>query len=351
MQFDTKNDVVARAKALIADPRNKELVLRANEALVRCKGVAGSLHNDTTLTNLSIQYKNPSLIGLQLMPVVKVDKLSNKFAKYSQRDRLAVPSDEVTNRSVPNEVSENRSFDNYSCKQYALLNYIDEMELQNQDAPLNEMVDLMAAVNDALALAEEQRIATILTTAANFPTANKVTLSGTDRWSITGAEGSTSDPIRDIQVANRAVWSGFGNTKRIGYCSGSVFDVLKRHSKISDRFKYVQSGLPLRTQIAQMLELDDILVGDAWNDTANIGQAQSNARIWGAYFGVVSVASSPSTRSAHFGSTFRMGDKVSNQWFDPKIGMAGGYYAKVGMAEDHKIVASDAGYLISATVA
>lgn len=355
MLFDIKNaskaDVVARIKGLISDPRNKALVLRANEAITRTKGVSGAVHNDSTLTNLSVQYKNPDLIGLQLMPVVTVDKLSNKFAKYGKRDRLAIPDDAVTNRSTPNEVSETRTFDNYSCKQYALLNYLDEMELQNQDAPLNEMVDLFAAVNDALDLSEEKRIATILTTAANFPTANKTTLAGNDRWAISGVEGTTSDPIRDIQTANLAVWSGFGNTRRLGFCSADVMNALQRHTKINAKFNYVQGGLPAKTQIANMLGLDDILVGAAWEDTANSGATAVYSRIWGNYFGVVAVAANPSTRSAHFGSTFRMGQKSSQQWFDPKIGVAGGYYGKVGMSEDHKIVASDSGYLITAAIA
>lgn len=338
-------DVVARAKRLISDPKNAELLKRANEEILKCKALSGTIHNDSTLSNLSVQYKNQDYIGLQLMPVVTVDKLSGKFAKYGKRDRLAVPDDQVFNRSTPNEISETRTMDNYSCKQYALLNYLDEMELQNADAPLNEMVDLVAAVNDALALAEEKRIATILTTAGNF-SGNTVTLAGTDRWFISGAEGSTSDPIKDLQTANAAIWTGFGNARRVGYCSLDVFNGLVRHSKIADRFKYTQAGLPQRTALAQMLGLDDILVGAAWQDTANSGASASYGRIWGAYFGVVMVANSPSIRSAHFGSTFRMGAKNTQEWFDPKIGVAGGYYAKVGMSEDHKVVAGDAGYLI-----
>lgn len=344
----SNTEALARAKRLFGsrDKKIQALVARAND-LFREKTLSG-VHQDQTLTNLSVKYRNEDLIGTQLMPVVSVGKLSARYMTYSKRDRLAGPDDQVSGRSEANEIAETRSFDTYSCKSYALRQYLEATDLLNQDAPLNEMADLIAAINDQLELKEEMRIASILTTTGNFA-GNTNTLAGTAQWSdfTTGV----SDPMKDIQAALAGIWSGFGATRLVGYCSLDVYNTLRRHPKVLDVLKYVQPGYPMRQALANLFDLDDILVGKAWKDTANIGAAASYSKVWGKFFGVLRVANNPTTQSAAFGHTFRMGQKVTSEWFDPKLGVDGGYWGKVGFHEDHKIVAADTGWLIAGAIA
>lgn len=345
-QYLKTKRMIERAKR---DPKLAALLQRSNEALVRLKTLTpGQVHNDQTLSNLSIQYRNEDFIGLQLMPVITTSKPSDKFFKYDKRNRLAEPDDSVATRSTPNEVTETRSTDNYSTKPYSLLEFVDAKTLQAQDAPLNEMVDAIAAVNDALAFKEEKRIASVLTTAANFGS-NTNTLSGTSQWS----DYVNSDPLTDITTARDSIWSpAMGSTRLVGYCGLAVYNKLRRHPKVTADFKHLAGlKLPTRQQLAEYLELDDLLVSKAWEDTANEGQAISTGRIWGKHFGIVRVASGPSIRTAAFGFTFRFGAAETNEWYDPKPGVAGGYYVKVGLQEDHKVVAADTGYLIVNAVA
>ena len=347
------SDVVKRAKALIAraksDPKLRAKLDKANAGLLNCKALSGSVHNDGTLANISVQYKNEDYIGTQLMPIVPVAKKSDKYFIYSKRDRLAAPDDSVSNRSTPNEITETRSTSNYSVKPYALLDFIDSSDLANQDAPLNEMIDLVAAVNEALALAQEKRHAAVLTTAGNFATTS--TKAGTTQWSDYATY--TESPYEAVATAIDAIWQpAAGSSRLIGYASRAVFNKLRRHPTVITDFKH-QSGLrlPNRTQLAEYLGLDDLLVGAAWEDTANEGQTVSLSRIWGKHFGVVRVATSPGIRHASFGYTFRFGAKETHEWFDPKPGVKGGYYAKVGHEVDEKVVASDTGYLMLNVVA
>ena len=102
-------------------------------------------------------------------------------------------------------------------------------------------------------------------------------------------------------------------------------------------------------QFAQFFGLDELVITAAREDTANIGQTASYARMaTGDVFGVFAVARNPSLRSLHFGSTFQMqGDPYTTQWIDPNPGKRGGIYAKVTVSEDYKIVSADAGYLIT----
>ena len=341
----------ARLRKLLAskDPRVVESVRQANENLARCKSIAGTVHTDSALTNLSVQYRNEGFIGTQLLPIVMVAKASGIYYKYSKRDRLAAPEDSVMQRSMPNEITENRTIGNYNTSGYALMDFVSENTLKNQDAPLDEMVDLIAAVNDAMDLREEKRCATVLTTAANFA-GNTTTLSGTSQWS--DYTSGVSNPIADIELARDACWSGPGNTKLVGYCGLAVYNILRHHPKVEAAFKHTDGLKGVnRQQLAEYFELDDILVSKAWEDTANEGQNPSYSRMWGKFFGVVRVAENPGIRSAGFGYTFRHGERKTTEWYDPKPGTEGGYYGKVGVEEGHVVVAPDTGFLIVNAVA
>lgn len=308
----------------------------------------GSVHANTFLTNLSVQYANDAFIGERLMPIVGVDKRSDSFATFDKRDRFAAPDDTIGPDGDAAEVTEGRSSDNYSVTDRALMNHVPVETIENQDPVFDEMLDCTESVLNGLALKREIRIASKLTTAGNYPTANKVTLAGADQWD----SAAGGDPIGVVQTAMAALFQGSSPTRTIGFTSLDVFNVLVRHAQLLDLFKYTREGLITSQQLAGLFGLDELLVGQARNDTANSGQTAVYGRIWGNFFGIVRVAVRPSRRSAHFGSTFQLNsDPHAFNWFDPRKGKAGSNYVKVGQSDDHKIVASDTGYLISSPIA
>lgn len=334
-----------------SDPAHQEIWRKANAELISRTKFLGpsSVHNDSTLSNMSVQYANEEFIGQQLMPVVETSKLSDIFFVYDKRSRLAVPDDAVGSRGDANEITDARSTDTFSCKAYALKNYVDALTLANQDAPLNEMMDLVMSLNDMIDLAEEIRIATVLTTSGNYATANTSALGAADRWDSAGG----GNPIKNIQDALAAIWMGRGPTDLVGFCSLDVFNVLSRHPDIRDLFKYggTAPGLASANMIADFFGMSKLLVGKARKDTANSGATASYSRVWGTdYFGILRVARNPGIRTAAFGYTFRFGEKSTTQWWDPSKGTEGGYYARVAVKEDHKVVANDTGYLFRTVI-
>jgi len=221
------------------------------------------------------------------------------------------------------------------------------MTLTNEDAPLNEMVDLVEAIAEGLSFRREQRIAGVLTTAANFG-ANTAAIGAANRWdTVTGG-----DPIADIQTATAAIWQGRGPSDLIGFCSLDVYQVLSRHPAILDLFKYNGSspGLATPDMIARFFDIDRLLVGKAREDLTNEGTAPVFTRIWGDVFGVVRVARRASVRNAVFGYTFRHGAIQTVVDYDPLKGHGGGYTAQVSVSEVHQVVASPTGYLITTPV-
>lgn len=339
-----------KLKALLrsTDPETKALVARVNAELLAMKAAGGAVvHNNTTLSQASIQYRNDDFIGLDLMPVVEANHKSDDYIIYSKRDRLAGPDDVMTKRARPNEINESRSTGTFLMRDYALMNYVDNETLRDQDAPLDEKVDLIEAINDVLALKREQRIASVLTTPGNF-SGNTAVLSGTDQWD----NAANTNIIQKIQDMAAATWTGAGPGDLVGYCSLDVWNVMARHPTLRGLFNYVTDGLATTDMVAKYLGLSKIVVGKARQDTANEGQAAAYSRIWGKVFGVIRVARSPSRRNASFGYTFRLnGDPVTDLWFDQAVGKSGGWYGRVGFSEDYKIVAPDTGYLYTAVIA
>ncbi len=331
------------------NPADMALVSRVNDELARCKNVSpGTVHITAALSNISVQYQNEEYIGERLMPSVQVDKKTNTFFVYDKRSRLAYPDDALGERGVPNEISDSRSTDTYACVSRGFSNFLDAETLENQDAPLNEMVDLTEALAEGLAFKREMRIATKLTSTANFATGNYASISAGSRWDTAGG----GNPIKDIQDGMAAIWMGRGPSSILGYCDLDTYNVLSRHPAILDLFKYNGSspGLASPSMIAGFLGMEDLLVAKSRKETANEGQTAAYSRIWGNCFGMLRVAKRPSTRTAAFGYTFRHGPVESQQWFDPIPGKRGGYVAKVTCSEDHKIVANDTGYLIATPI-
>jgi hypothetical protein len=102
--------------------------------------------------------------------------------------------------------------------------------------------------------------------------------------------------------------------------------------------------------IAGFFGLSNLLVGKAWKDTANESQTASYSRIWSDVFGVVRVAGRPTIRNASFGYTLRFGAVRTTEWFDQRLGVAGGYFAKTTESRTQKVVAADTGYLITTPI-
>lgn len=345
--YEKLMDLVRGNLANKSDP-----VIRAENDAIRARLsnksiTATDVHQNATLSNVSVQYANDDYIGEQLMPVVNVDKKTDIFYIYDQRNRLAYPSDELGERGQANEVSESLSTDTYACKGYGFQNFVDGEVLKNQDAPLNQMVDLVEAINEGLAFKREMRIAAIMGSTANY---GSNYTSPTTAWSATGG----GDPVKDIQDAISATWQGRGPGDLVAFTSYDVYRVLSRHPAITDLYKYsgVKVGLATPDMLAGFFGLSKLLVGKARKDTANEGQTSASySRIWSDVFGVARVARSPGIRNAAFGYTFRQGLPRTIQWFDPTCGAAdGGYYAKSSVVECHEVVAASTAYLLTSVI-
>ncbi len=323
---------------------------RLDESFCVVKGVSkGEVHSDQFLTNLSQAYANDAYIGERLILSIPVQKRTNKYAIYPQREAFEAPSDLLSSdRARANEISSTRTSASYELKDYGFENFVSNETLDNQDLPFNERADLVSELAEHMARKREIRDAELLTTASNFGSGNTTTLSGSSLWS----SAAGGDPIKNIQDAKAALFNGPGATRLVAYTSLDVLNCLARHPVLLDLQKYTTNGLLTPESIARYFGFSELLIGESRKQTANEGQTAAYSRIWGNDFGIIRVASAPSLRTASFASRFRkQNDPVVTEWFDATAGKSGGYYIKNAVSEDSRIVASFSGYLLKSVIA
>jgi len=338
---------VKAAQARPRDEKAKEALKKANDGIIRLKSLSpNDVHNDSTLTNLSVMYANPGMIGDRLMPFIPSQHRSDIYFTYDKRSMLAFPDDSLSGRGEANEVKYTLGKGNFSCKDHGLDGYVDISTMQNADAPLDPLIDETLHTNEGIVWNRELRIANVVTNTANY-NGNVLNIASGSEWDSAG--GGT--PIKDIQFAIDSTFEGRGNTQKIGFCNIDVFRALSRHPAILNLYNAPTGGrapgLVTRQQIAQYFELDDLLVGRARKDTANSGQSASYSRIFGKFFGVLHVANAPNVRTAAFGYSFRFGQLETFVTFERKRGLRGSYTVGVRTSEDHVVVAADTGFLIA----
>lgn len=307
-----------------------------------------TVHVDEVMTNMSVMYANDELIGDRIMPTIyNGGKLSAIYFSYDRRDRTAYPDDSMQDRNDPNELSQNRSTTTVGLTPRSLKEMLDWYTIQNQSAPLNEIVDVVENVLYGLKFRQELRIITAATTGANFA-GNTLAIAAGDRWdSATGG-----DPGAVVDAALAATWSGSGPGKFVAACSLNVHNVLKRHPRILDRFR-TTGGAPLmatREMLAEYFEVDEYVVGKARNDTANIGQTASYSRMWPDVFGIYRVAERPGVRNAAFGYTIQDLPTQQDLQFLLEKSSKGAYQSRASHADVQQIVCGDCAYLITTPI-
>lgn len=339
-----------KLQELLADPKKRATLDASWRDVLATKGVsASSVHSNTFLSNLSQGYANDTYIGERLILSVPVQKRSDIYAIYPQREMFEAPSDLLTSeRARANEISSTRTNTNYTLLDYGLENFVSNETLDNQDLPFDERSDMTMELAEHMARKREVRDAALLTTAANYGSGNTTTLSGSDQWD----SGAGGNPVKDIQTAKAALFNGPGATDVVGFTSLEVLNVLARHPSLLDLQKYTVNGLLTPESIARYFGLAALYIGEARKQTANEGQTAAYSRIWGLDFGVVRVARAPSRRTACFASRFRkQSDPVVTEWFDATAGKSGGYYVKNAVSEVTQVIASFGGYLIKSAIA
>lgn len=306
------------------------------------------------LTAIAMAYRNPDqvLIADQVLPRIPVAQLF-KWTQYALAQGFTVPDTRVGPKSEPNKVDFSGTEQQAQVEDFGLDDIISNSEIEafaampkpSNAGPLSPEDLSIMYIMGIIKLDREVRVANLVFNANTYPAANKTTLSGTGQWSDT-----TSDPVAAIgdaldvpvirpnkMVIGRPAW-----TK------------LRRHPKIVQACNATNqgAGIASRQQVADLFELQEIMVGEAFVNTARKGQAANLSRTWGKHCSLIYQNNQAALeRQPVFGFTGQFGSQVAGEIPAPTVGLRGAKRVRAGESVKEVIAAPDVAYFFQNCVA
>jgi len=298
------------------------------------------------LTAIAIGYSNKKLIADEVAPRVPVGTEEFKYLKHTMEEGFTVPDTKVGRKSKPNEISFTAEELTDSTQDYGLDDPIPQKDIDQAPTNYDPRAKSVEYISKIIMLDREVRTAGLVFNAANYAAANQQTLSGTSQFS----DFANSDPIGVITDALDTVIMR-PNIMTIGR---AAFSILARHPDIVSAAQHNSGvkGIATRQAIAELFELEDILVGEGYVNTARKGQTAVMQRVWGKHIALINRDATADTRNGTtFALTAQFGSRVAGANPDPNIGLRGGERVRAGESVKELITANDLGYFIQNAVA
>lgn len=303
---------------------------------------------DPQLTGVVVAYQNAELIADRVFPRIGPLQPQQEFRwlKFDFAQGITVPDTKVGRKGTPNEVEFSSSEQSGHTTDYGLSDVVPNDDIKNAPKGYDPLAFAAQKTMDLVLLDREVRCATKAFDANNYATANKTTLSGTSQWSH-----ASSDPLGAIMDAKDGMVMA-PNKLVIGR---PVWSKLRRHPALLAALSIsgTDKGRITLQQAAEYLELDEIIVGSAWVNTARKGQAATLARAWGKHallFRQDKLAKSIDTPPT-FAWTAEYGGKVATQLPEPKVGLRGAVRVTAGESVAEIISAADLAFFFQNAVA
>lgn len=210
--------------------------------------------SDPIIEELMWGYRDPAMVGTELLPIAAVTKEAGKTPKFSKEQFKSYHTFRAvrggSNRMLPEGVT---TF-SYELEEHDIEVPIDYREETEAAYDIREYSARLVA--SIMMRSLEQRIATLATTAGNYGSSNKVTLSGTTQW--THASGT---PVNDMMTAREAIRNGVGVYPNTLLLSAQSFRALKTNAQIRDYIKYGGTQRVTTDVLRELFEVDKIVIG------------------------------------------------------------------------------------------
>ncbi len=318
-----------------------------------------SVHIPTYQQGMLVRYRNNAMVNNRLMPVVKVGNRSNVIASVPFGTALSPTDTRLASQggNVPELTWKVSNQGTYLVEDYGLMTFIPRQLQENADAPFVELRQVTAEVlADTLELMQEIDVAATIGTTGNYASGYSTTIATTsDKWN-----NDLSDPADQVRTGVAKILRAPG-TKLVCVLGRDVFRALQKHPKIIAAIYGRPSiasgptpGHVTEAFLAEIFEVDEVVVGVAKKNTANDGAVVSLSDVWSGFAAVVSVQERPSPLYTNaWGYQFRFMNEAMHVQFIPWLlpGVAGGEYCKVTHSTDTFVTSNVSGYLWASVLA
>lgn len=315
----------------------------------------GAFPVNPELTAIAVAYKNPAeaLIADSVLPRVPVPKKFT-YSVFSPAQSYTVPDTKIGRKSEPNMVDFGGTLVTAECLDYGLDDLVPNDEVAAWESmpkpaaggpPSPQAISSMM-LSHLVQLDREIRVAGVVFNTSNYSGTNQATLSGTSQWS----DFVNSNPLLAITLA-LDIPLVRPNTLVIGQ---QAWTQLRQHPKIVQAIgrSAQTAGFASRQQVGDLLEIPNILVGQAFYNTAKKGQTATYSRAWGKHCSLLNIDSlAAQIGQPTYGWTGQWGTRIAGTIQEPKKGLRGGETVRVGESVQEVVVCTDAGYWFQNAVA
>ena len=296
------------------------------------------VHIERAMTNISIAYRNTNYIADQVFPAVSVQKQSDKYFTYEKSDWLRNEAGLRAPGTRGPVIEYSLSSEVYACRPIAAAKIVPDEMVDNSDQPLNLRKEAVEFATDKVLLFAEYEVA------------NKVLGAGTWSGSSTPSPNwsdDASDPCQTVDDARESVVSKIGREPNVMVIGREVWTDLKNHPDLLDKIKYTGTGRVTPQKLAELFEVEKLLIGNAIYDSAEEGATASLAYIWGksAWLGYVPPNPGLMTPAAGYIMTWKNRTVERH-----RMPLEKADFYRVEWHYDDKVTCADAGYELKSVV-
>lgn len=307
-------------------------------------------HIDAAMSEISVQFalSQDKFIAQDILPIVPVAKQSDKYYVWSRNDWFRIPNTRRARATAPKYIESGVSSLGYFAENYMLGERIPFEDLTNADAALQREESAVKLVTQLIMLDQENRVATLLTTAANVGSGNALT--GVNRWN----DRTGSDPVSDVTTGKSWIQLESGQTDLTMVVGQQVHDALLLHPDIHERVKYVARAdqANLANAMADIFGVKRYLIGKAVQNTAAENLPGTMAYVWGKNVVLIYTPDAPALNMPSGGYMFRwrptgFSDFVAETRDDEDIKAR---IKRVGYFQDEVVTSTECTYLLTTVV-
>ncbi len=256
--------------------------------------------HDPVLENIAFDYVDPENAGYQLFPIVGHTKRGGTIAKFT-KDSFKLIDSRRALRTKSKRISDNIDYMDFVLTEHSLESAIDDAEWEEAINPGKEKLLLESnrtkRLQRDIGRILEKNHADLATNPDNFPTGNKMVLSGSDKFS----DYDNSKPIQVIKEARNTLRSKIGVYPNTILFGAAVLEKLEEHPAIIDKVKYSQTGIVTQGLLTELMGIQKIIIGKS----IYTEEDSDLIDIWGNSIVLAYVPTTPSLNEPAFGYTIR----------------------------------------------
>ncbi len=334
---------------MVMDTINRAFAGTVGHMSMTWGGATGrDLHIDVMLSQMAMGYRPTGFIADTLFPIVEVDKQSNLYLIFDRADRTRVEDTTRAPGTQARRVTENVGSGNYFATNYALAAAAVMEDMMNAD-PMQLAILINGKATyllDKLLMDWEFRVAKMVCSGANVgsyaaPSSN---------WQ-TGGAGTNGAPLKDVNQAIDNVQGATGVAPNRIVFGIDAWKSFRRDTTVRNLIFGVNNGggYPSTVQAANLLGVDMVTVGGAYQNVGQEAAPESLASVWKDNVLVYFAPQTPSVEQPSLGYAFRWAHdglpnmQVERHPFDTKTKSQD---IEIGYYQAEKITGASYGFLL-----